>query len=224
MANWNNTKLTCNDLQKFIEIMKTNPFTWPHTSEAYEDKPVEIDKDGEVFMQSRWILPIIEIKKMSKENPDLVFTAEYSLEEDFYTTSHICTYKNGEETDEILRVNYGICLLESDHKNNESYKIVMGDHYVKLYDRVIEIFRRLDIECNDQLRGKYIDFVYDVTLKVEDDEYQMEVSKGPYGIEKMNCLRKQKMTETKLVPIRYDENDLPFPFANKLKEEAPISN
>ena len=171
MANINYTKLTCNDLQKFTEIMKTNPFSWPHMGQIDEDKPNEI-KDGYVWLESHNAVPNKEIIQLSKDNPDLIFKAEYGFEYDFYTTTHVCTYKNGEEIDEILEPNYLICM---DYKSNETevYKKAMGSHYDELYNRIMEIFKRIDIAKKNDKGNEYIDFVYGAEITVEDDDFQL---------------------------------------------------
>jgi hypothetical protein len=205
MANYNLTTLTCNDLQRFTEIMKTNPFAWPHMGQIDKNKPNEIDKDGYVRLESYNAIPNKEIEQLSKDNPDLIFKAEYAFEYNNYSTIYLCSYKNGEQIDEVLEANYGLCMSESDFKKNDLYKKVMGDHYDKLYDRIIEIFRRIDIVKEDDNGDKYIDFVFGVDLTVEDDDFQMQVSKGHYGIENLKCFRKQKITDIKLVPISPDD-------------------
>ena len=203
MANINYTKLTCNDLQKFTEIMKTNPFSWPHMGQIDEDKPNEI-KDGYVWLESHNAVPNKEIIQLSKDNPDLIFKAEYGFEYDFYTTTHVCTYKNGEEIDEILEPNYLICM---DYKSNETevYKKAMGSHYDELYDRIMEIFERIDIVKEDDKGNKHIDFVYGAEITVEDDDFQMQISKKGYTIESIKCFEKQKVTEIKVVPITHED-------------------
>ena len=203
MANINYTKLTCNDLQKFTEIMKTNPFSWPHMGQIDEDKPNEI-KDGYVWLESHNAVPNKEIIQLSKDNPDLIFKAEYGFEYDFYTTTHVCTYKNGEEIDEILEPNYLICM---DYKSNETevYKKAMGSHYDELYNRIMEIFKRIDIAKKNDKGNEYIDFVYGAEITVEDDDFQMQISKKGYTIESIKCFEKQKVTEIKVVPITHED-------------------
>lgn len=204
MANINYTKLTCNDLQKFTEIMKTNPFGGAHVVQIDENRPNWIDKDGYACIESRNNIPANEIKQLSKDNPDLIFKAEYGFEYDFYTTTHVCTYKNGEKIDEILEPNYLICM---DYKSNETevYKKAMGSHYDELYNRIEEILRRIDITKEDDKGNKYIDFVYKVEITIEDDDFQMQVSKEYNSIESIKCFEKQKVTEIKVVPITHED-------------------
>jgi len=201
MANINYTKLTCNDLQKFTEIMKTNPFSWPHMGQIDEDKPNEI-KDGYVWLESHNAVPNKEIIQLSKDNPDLIFKAGYLFESNQYDTAYSCTYKNGEEIDVVLEPNYSFC-MESDEI--EVYKGVMGSHYDELYDRVMEIFKRIDIAKKNDKGNEYIDFVYKAEITVKDDDFQMQVSKEYNSIESIKCFEKQKVTEIKVVPITHED-------------------
>lgn len=206
MANWNYTNLKCNDLQRFAEIIKSNPFKWPHSGEAGIDKPVEID-NGTAYIYSKWCLPIDEIRKISKDNPDLIFTADYSLDSESYTTSNICTYQNGEELEYKVKANYS--LIWKGNEDPEKYKSIMGNHYQQLYDRAIEIFRRMDIVKENEKGEKYIDFITGITLIIEDDDYQMELSKGKvYSSTAMQikCSKKIKKTVTE----KTEEIDIPF--------------
>jgi len=204
MANYNLTTLTCNDLQRFTEIMKTNPFAWPHIGQIDENKPNEIDKDGYVRLESYNAIPNKEIEQLSKDNPDLIFNAKYSFENDFYTTIYSCTYKNGVEIDEVLKPNY---LFYIDPKSDETevYKKVMGSHYDELYDRIMKILERIDIVKEDDKGNKYIDFVYKVEVTIEDDDFQMQVLKVGYTVESIKCFKKQKITNIKVVPISSDD-------------------
>lgn len=203
MANYNLTTLTCNDLQKFKKIMKTNPFAWPHMGQIDENKPNEIDKDGYVRLESCNAIPNKEIEQLSKDNPDLVFKARYSFEYDLYTTIYLCTYKNGEEIDKVLKPNYLFCI---DPKSDEIkvYKKVMGSHYDELYDRIMEILERIDIVKENNKGNKYIDFVYKVEVTIKNDDFQMQVLKEGYTVKSIKCFKKQKVTEIKVVPISHD--------------------
>ena len=201
MANYNNTKLTCNDLQKFIEIMKTNPFNWPHEPETGR----EVDKDGFAFIQSRNDLPYRKIEQLSKENPDLIFTAEYSCESDWHAIIDIIEYKNGEENQIGQRANYSFTI--------SPIKNIIGDHYDKLLNKAEKIFRQIDTRVDEKGR-KYVEFVdEEIILTVQDDDFQMQVSKNSCMIEVIKCFEKVRETSIKLVPIgeRPDPKDsLPF--------------
>jgi len=201
MANINYTKLTCNDLQKFTEIMKTNPFGGAHVVQIDENRPNWIDKDGYACIKSRNNIPANEIKQLSKDNPDLIFNAKYTFEYDLYTTIYSCTYKNGVKIDEVLKPSYLFCV----DPKSEVYKKVMGSHYDELYDRIMEIFERIDIVKEDDKGNKHIDFVYGAEITVEDDDFQMQISKKGYTIESIKCFEKQKVTEIKVVPITHED-------------------
>jgi hypothetical protein len=214
MANWNSTKLTCNDLQKFTEIMKTNPFTWPHTGEAENDTPVEIDKDGVVYIHSRWSVPDKEIEQLSKGNPDLIFTVDYSFESEMFDTIYKMEYKNGEGKDLGLKPSYWFRDGAID-----KYKRIMGNHFDKLFDRAMEICNRIDIQKEDK-----IDFVTEMTFTIEDEDYQLKISKGfsfgPSNID-IECFKKIKqvtVTTRKLEPIEdpFSDNNLPLPGKDSL--------
>jgi len=200
MANLNYTKLTCNDLQRFSEIIKTNPFEWPNTEQVDENKHNEI-KDGYVWLESRNAIPNKEIEQLSKDNPDLIFNAKYTFEYDLYTTIYSCTYKNGVEIDKVLKPSY---LFRVDSKT-EVYKKVMGSHYDELYDRIMEIFERIDIVKENDKGNKHIDFVNKVEVTIEDDDFQMQVLKEYDTVESILCFKKQRVTDTKLVPISSDD-------------------
>lgn len=208
MANWNYTKLTCNDLQRFTEIMKSNPFEWPHTGQSYEDKPVELDKDGAAFIHSRNALPEGEIKLLSAKNPDLIFTAEYSFEGEWHDTLYVCKYKNGEQIEEVLNANYTLSWNAETVEQHLHNQLVLGEHYDKLLDRAKEIFRRIDIVKTNEGGHKYLDFVSGISLTVEDDNFQMTVVKHHSWIEVTKCFEKRKETTIKLVPVEKDS--LPF--------------
>jgi phage anti-repressor protein len=166
-----------------------------------EDKPNEI-KDGYVWLESHNAVPNKEIIQLSKDNPDLIFKAGYLFESNQYDTAYSCTYKNGEEIDVVLEPNYSFC-MESDEI--EVYKGVMGSHYDELYDRVMEIFKRIDIAKKNDKGNEYIDFVYKAEITVKDDDFQMQVSKEYNSIESIKCFEKQKVTEIKVVPITHED-------------------
>ena len=210
MANWNYTQLSCNDLQKFTEIIKANPFKWPHTGQDYEDKPVELDSEGIAHTHSCRSLPSMEITELSRNNPDLTFTAKYSLEEEEFDTDYFVEYRNGEDYPIEARPNYSICC--NGNEPEKEYKPHMGNHFDSLYERAVLICKRLDVPVkNTDEKGKTdirIDFIVEkILITVEDDEYQMKILKWGSRLEIESCLRKKKVTNVELVPI-YEE--IPF--------------
>ena len=211
MANWNNTKLTCSDLQRFTEIMKSNPFSGPHTAEAYEDKAVELNKDGAVFMQSRNTIPDQEITQLSKANPDLIFTAEYSFESDWESVITTIEYRGGEGKQLGERPNYMRVSTGSDaHKYIEDH---IPEDYNKLIQRAEEIFARMDTVVMAGI--PQVDFITEeVIIKLNTESYQMRVRKTVSEVEIIDLMRKQEVItkSTKLVPFPEGEGEgLPLP-------------
>ena len=203
MANYNRTKLTCNDLHRFSEIINDNPFTWPHTGQAYEEEPIELEGNGFAYIESRNSDPHKEIKQMSAKNPDLTFTAEYSYESDWYSVIHTVEYTNGKCKELDQKANYLLTMIDTHG---------FEDNYNKLIDRAEEIFERMDTVLEDGV--KKIDFIGEkVILTVEDDNYQIRLSKEGCMIETIGIFKKQKVASFKPVPITVVHDidfDLPF--------------
>ena len=86
MSDYNKTRLECSDSEKFFAIMMKNSF---FNSEMQFSNNV-------AYIESRNRLPEKEIEIISKEFPELIFTAEYSFEDEGWETTHIVEYKNGE--------------------------------------------------------------------------------------------------------------------------------
>lgn len=190
MTNYDNIELTCNDMQKFAEILKKSTF---HHSESDP-------KNGVVFIENQNFQLNTAIKQLSKENPDLVFTANYTYESEDYNTTYIFEYKKGEEKQIALKANYFITDGDNDDQGNERERRLIGDHWDKLYAKGIDIFRRIDITRLNENNEMYIDFVTGITLIIEDEDFQMQLSKGYLDII-IKCYEKEKVTSCKLVPV-----------------------
>jgi hypothetical protein len=195
MANVNNTRLSCNDLQKFTELLNPDG-KW--FSELALQSGTYPDKDGIAFIEWRDGLPDKEIKQLSKENPDLIFSAEFSFEDNWYSTIYMVEFKGGEENEIGQKPSYLHCSVGSDA--HEYLKGVIGDNYVKLMNKADEIFMRMDTVVKD---GKEIvDFIEEeVIITVEEGDYQMKLRKKAYEVEIIDFLKKEIVINHKWVPV-----------------------
>jgi hypothetical protein len=187
MGYYNSMKLTCNDLKQFKAIMKSNSF-----------KNLETEfEDGTAFITTPNSLPIKEIKELSIQYYDSIFTAEYIYANED-NTIHFSKYKNGEEISEVLMPIY--TLTSQSEEKMEDEKRLMGVCYNRLIDKAIQLFQRIDITKQDEKGQKYIDFVSGITLTVEDGNYQMVLSKSHSDIG-IKCFEKEEIITVNLVPV-----------------------
>jgi len=187
MGNWNSIKLTCSDLQKFTEIMKSSSFKNFNTE----------FEDGAVILTGRDTLPVEKISELSKQNTDLTFTIEFCVANK-QNTLYRLTYKNGEEIDKEMLPRY--TLMSQAVEKMEDEKRMMAENWDNLFDKAIQIFGRIDIVKQDEKGNKYIDFVGGITLIVENERYQMQLSKNHSDI-KIECFEKEEVITVKLVPV-----------------------
>jgi hypothetical protein len=196
MANINNTVLTCNNMQRFKELMTSK---WNEILNAKHE--VTTGDDDSVFIKTRWGIPEEEIMQLSKESPDLTFTAEFSFEADWYSVIHRVEYKNGQDDEVEQRANYMIL---------QSKKVLsMVDSCEKLLDQAENIFKRIDFKLDEKGRKMVFFLMNEIVLTVEDDAYLLKVSKIGSQLEVKECFRKVKKTTTELIPITTDDS-LPF--------------
>jgi hypothetical protein len=162
-------------------------------------KNLETDIDCGIVLITTWnTLPHKEILNLSRQNPELVFSAEYCFDHRNNGTLHIRRYKNGAEIDDVLKPEYTI--KANDHNIIEDEKRIMGSCWNTLFDKAIMIFSHIDIVKVDERGNKFIDFVSGITLTVEDDNYQMQLSKSHSDIE-IKCFEKEEVITYKLVPV-----------------------
>ena len=194
MPNINYSELTCNENKIFAEILKKYPsFKF---------------KNGKASREDRNSIAINEILEISRNNPDLIFTATFALDCDMYDTSYICTYKGGQEIDELLLPNYNIYVSDD---NIKFLKKSMGEEtFENLYNKAVEIFTRMDIVKENDKGKKYIDFIWGVSLRVEDENYLMELTKNGSRITEIKCFRKDRIISYNYVSIGCSGIDLPF--------------
>jgi len=204
MANIDNTKLTCNDMQRLSEIMNSK---WKaELSKNYYD--VHIDEVGAVYISSKCSVPHGDILQMSIENPDLIFTAKYSFEGDLYSMADVVEITNGSY--KTIRKEPLYSLIYKQNKDPEEiYKPVMGEHFDNLIKQAEGIFRKIDVEKENPAGGKSIDFVDGIGLIVQDDDFVMHILKGWEGhacssgsMYISKCFKKIKTTKVDLVEIK----------------------
>jgi len=186
------TELSCNDMQKFTEIMK---------SVSFKNSKILLGEEiAEIVSRNGY--PGKEILNLSKENPDLIFNAKYSLASENYNTIRILEYSQGQAKEVGLRPHY----TTSDY--SLYIKPYMGDSHDMLLDRALEIFNRIDLIKEHENGQKYIDFENEITLTVEDEHFQMQLKKERAKIY-YKGFRKSKKIEVTLIPV---ENDMDIPF------------
>jgi len=199
MANINTTVLSCNDPGRFAEIMKTASFS------NLDDEIVY--RNGEACISTRNSIPEGEITQMSQKNPDLVFTAQYTFEGDLYSEKDIVEYREGKSIFIDKVPNYS--LIFSGDDTSRRYKQVMGESYEKLLALAEKIFRRIDIVKEDAEGGKHLDWIDNIGIIVQDDDFVMHILKGWEGyacssgcMYVSKCFRKVKPTTVDLVEIK----------------------
>lgn len=195
MENINHTHLTCGNSQKLAEIVKSSSF-----SNLTDEVTL---KDGKAHISTRWSIPDKEIALISKENPDLVFTAEYTFESDCHSVVEVVEYKNGESNHIEQKPNYLINSQGGDAQ--KCIEEIIGDHFHKLLDQAKEIFRRIDTVEVDGIKKVHF-FENEVIITIEDDEFRMKFLKKGYMVDILDCFKKQ--TEVKYTWIRVDSQSL----------------
>lgn len=178
MANINNTRLTCSDMQRFTEILENK---WMAEIKKKHDAGFDKDK-GELCAETRWGVLDDEIYQMSKENPDLTFTADFSFEGDWYSVIHKVEFRDGEakEVDQIPV--YMDCTLRDTRE--------MGDHYEKLLNVAKGIFRRVDTEVFKDGTKMICFNMNKIAVTVQDEDFLMIISKMGSTLNIDECFRK----------------------------------
>ncbi|HQH23585.1 MAG TPA: hypothetical protein PK627_04550 [Bacteroidales bacterium] len=176
------TKLWCSDPERFRDIIAKEPFD----EELYLMSV--IDEDGSVYIESCLHTPKEIICQLSADNPDLIFTAELSFEIEEFEIIYTYNFKNGECAHVKTEPNYNICYSERDGDPEFRYRGIIGEYYYdKLFNRVIEICKRLDIVTDNG-----VDFVQEkIQITVEDSNIIMTVLKHGSRLEVMDCYKRE---------------------------------
>ena len=191
MGNYNKTVLTSNNSAKFNEIMKGISFKM---SEVHLE-------NGTAFIETRNSAPHDEITELSKKYPEMVFTAKYSFEDNSWTEIWTWNYENGISKEIGLEVAYSTPVCEH-------YQKIMGESFEKLLEEAYNFFKRVDIIREDKDKGFYVDYAPGIVCyTIEDNYYQMQVSKQYSQIIEIKCLKKVIEKNVKLISV---DDDFPF--------------
>jgi hypothetical protein len=193
MSDYTKTQLTCNDMQQLIRIM---------SNFSFEESNVKL-KDGYVDIATRRY-PHEELKQISQAYPDLIFTAMNRLQSEMYSSNHIIEYKKGEVKDIGLEANYSYVNYEKRDRDK------IGESMERLIVKAEEIYRRVDIVKEDEKGRKYIDFINNVSIKVQDEDFEMHLTKNKVSIEIVKFFPRRKVPAICLAPIEDELSDLPF--------------
>ena len=203
MSNTNYTVITGNDKERFDEITKNLEFR-----NLYEIRR----EPGLIIAQTVWISPFEEIKALSKKYPAIIFSAVYTLESDGWDTEYHYQFKSGNAEFIGVKPNYQFPYLEWLKQEVPCFD--------ELFERIMEIFRRVDPVVDDPEKGERIDWCLDeVTAVVEKDRYRMSAKKGGNRIENIQCFHKKENNESEWVEVEKETHN-PFFFAKSLLEES----
>lgn len=195
MANIDNTVLTSDNAERFDEITKNLNFKGTRS----------IDRSpGEIFVRTSWGVPHEEIKELSAKHPDMIFHAIHSFEFNTWDTEYHVDYTAGE--DEVVNAVPGYMwpVQEQLEKEVPCYK--------ELLDKVIEVFKRVDIVVDDPNGGgKCIEWCdAEVAVTVEHEGYRMRAKKNLSQIEEIKCYRARETKTVEWDAVIGTAGDFPF--------------
>ena len=173
MANINYTTLWSDNDEKFDEIQKDFIFL-KSESEIVKRKP------GKIYIDTRSMTPHEEIIEFSKKYPNITFFTTYSLESNDWGTMYTVKYHIGIHTELKIEPNYSYSVPLEEIINNVPC-------YESLKQKLIDVFKRLDVEKKKEDGQRYIDWVdAEVTATVILDGFKMTGKKWEGYLEVSN--------------------------------------
>lgn len=195
MANVDNIMLTSDNSERFDEITKEFKFKGERSIER---------EPGKIFVRTIWGIPRDEIKELSKKHPDMTFYAEHSFECSMWDTIYHVNYTAGKDEVVDAEPSYMWPTQEQLEKEIPCYK--------ELLDKVIEVFKRVDIVVDDPNGGgKCIEWCEaEVTVVVEHKGYRMRAKKNLSQIEEIKCYRARETKTVEWDAVIGTAGDFPF--------------
>lgn len=192
MANIDHTTLWSDNSEKFDELTRNLEFK----------RGRSVDREpGKIHIRTAWGVPHDEIKELSKQHPDMTFYATHSFEADWYCNIYTVEYKNG--ADEVIKAEPGYMWEDV----NETIKSSVPCYDV-LQEKLLTIFKRLDIEKDNPENGKHIDWVDgEVCITVEHEGYRMKAIKTGYRVDILKVSKARKVETIEWGEIN---DDIPF--------------
>jgi hypothetical protein len=199
MANIDNTTLWSDNPEKFDEITRNLKFS--RQRDVWREP-------GKIHAGTAWGVPVDEIQRLADQNPDMTFYAKHSFEHSWHDTIYTVEYKAGEKERVIqAEPSYMTTVVPDEIKAKVPC-------YEELEKKLMDVFRRLDVEVTNENGDKGIDFVdADVTVTVEHDGYRMQAKKYFNNVDEIKVFEARKIEDTKWVELAKDEEwaeDCPF--------------
>lgn len=167
MSNINYTTLWSDNPGKFDEIMKDISF---------RDSTVVKRETGKIHINTAWISSHDDIVELSFKYPNIIFFAAYSFESFEHDTLITVKYKNGKDTELKVEPRYCLQFPSEEIRNNVPC-------YDILEQKLIDVFRRLDIEKQNEYGERIVDWVdAEITASVIYDGYKMTGTKHHHQI------------------------------------------
>ena len=167
MKNFNVTEISCSDSEKFAEIIE---------SISIKDAIIDSDpyRDFEfINVHSNEDSPYEEIISLSKQYPDLTFTACYQFGEDNLNNCYYFNFINGVVEEPKTKMEYYINV----DVVNGYYKGERGAYFFRLLEKAFEYFRRIDgLRITEDGRIS-LDFAEEVRVVIEEEKYSLTVTK-----------------------------------------------
>ena len=194
MEQINETILSCSDMEGLNRVM-----TEKWETVLLREHDARFTPGQPITITSTWTTPIGVIRQMSRENPELKFTADLTCMTDENPVTHVLEFVNGNEREVYQRPNYSI----------EFYPPAqyIGQPYYELMDHAVAIFQRVDVSRGDEGILIVDPVPQSIQVVVESDEYQLKVTKQGYNIVVAECLRRKPGTVGKWLDIEKELKD-----------------
>jgi hypothetical protein len=178
MTQVNKTTLSCSEQGTLDDLMAEG---W--RAELEKEHEVNFSPGKSVEIISKWTSPIRELRLMSREHPEITFTAELTCMTDEHPITHVLEFANGEEREIFQRPNYSIEFYPPSQ--------FLGSPIYTLLDQAVAIFSRADVKRNEEgiLQVDIIAQPMEVTL--QDEELQVKVIKEGFEVRVAECLKRK---------------------------------
>lgn len=192
MANIDDTTLWSDNPEKFDEI--TRNIELGQRDELYREP-------GKIYLSTAWGVPVEKIQQLADQHPDMTFWAKHSFEYNLYDTLYTVEYRAGEK-ERVIRVEPGYMIADISDEIKAQVPC-----YGVLEEKLMAVFKRLDIEVTNDNDSKAIDFVdADVTVTVEHDGYKMQAKKYFNNVDEIKFFEARKIENTTWIELP----DIPF--------------
>ena len=214
MANYNTTKIICENPEVIKSIIKLNEkgekeidLNLMYKTEGVAMWVEYINSINEDYKECSFdvasSLPIEDIKQLSRNFPNDIIICHYSFEHNWKSKVYVFEYKNGNEKQTDLLIDYLYCGSNYNNIFNESEQ-------KEITNKIDSFFHQIDKVIKDEEGDFEIEYCpMEVSCTLIYGDYKIKASKICHEVD-IELFKKHEEVTVTWIPVSKQDNELPF--------------